>query len=351
MRNQILVWMFPLLVFILGGCSPAVGELATQPAAVVTLATQPSEESLGLLPTSGDAEFCAADTPCDPAGTATPAGIAFATAHAATPTGTHQPAQTAAEASKTAPAQASLTTTPRPSPACPPGKVDQQSLASQELNRDIAVRVYLPPCYDPVRAAGYPVVYLLHGQSMDATAWESFGVVNAANRLMANGDIQPLLLVMPEENYYLQELHQSNFGKAVVNELIPWMDDHYNTCFERSCRAIGGVSRGATWAIMLGLENSELFGAVGAHSLPFPPMSSSRLHTLIDAAGYGPPAMRIDIGQADPYYSAAARFEEALQLLNVPHEWIVEEGTHNAAYWTAQVEKYLRWYGSVLIGD
>ncbi len=233
---------------------------------------------------------------------------------------------------------------------CLPGRVERHEVDSQMLHRQLSVRVYLPPCYDSRRSAGYPAIYLLHGQSMDATAWDDLGAVAAANRLITNRDAPPFLMVMPQEDYYLQDIQESAYGDAVVAEVVPWVDASFNTCATRSCRAVGGISRGATWAVMIGFENPGLFASVGAHSLPFPPMSSSRLHTLIDAAPNGPPALRIDIGNADPYLSDAKRFETSLQLVDLPHEWLVRDGTHNADYWQAHMEEYLRWYVSKLEG-
>ncbi len=311
-----------LLLLVLSGCG---GGVKAAPAALSTPSTAPaspapSGEAGPLLEqASGAAGMCAENTPCAPV----VATLTVATA-SASPTETVAP--------------------------CLPGRVERHALESQILSRQMTVRVYLPPCYNPQRASGYPVIYLLHGQSMDATVWDDLGAVADANQLIADQNAPPFLIVMPQEDYYLQDIRASLFGAAVVGEVVPWADANFNTCPARACRALGGISRGATWAVMLGFENSELFAAVGAHSLPFPPMSSSRLHTLTDAAPGGPPALRIDIGSADPYLSDAQRFETSLNLVGVPHDWIVQDGTHNAGYWKSHMQEYLRWYVSELGG-
>ncbi len=289
---------------------------------------------------AGESGICVANTPCATAG-------ARATAASPIPA---QPTQTPVSAGTLTvqpPEAATLTPT---AAQCLPGQVEQRSIPSEALQREMVVRVYLPPCYDGQRAAGYPVVYLLHGQSMDASAWESFGAVETANRLMASEEVAPFLLVMPQEDYFLEDVRTSSFGTAVVNDLIPWVDASYHTCTARSCRAIGGISRGATWALRLGLQYPDLFAAVGAHSLPNLQMSTSRIRLLVEAAPHGPPAIRIDIGKDDMYYSDAALIEAALKQVGVDHQWLVQDGKHNAAYWKAYVEDYLRWYGSVIGG-
>ena len=48
-----------------------------------------------------------------------------------------------------------------------------------------------------------------------------------------------------------------------MKNLVPYVDTHYNTCAERDCRAIGGLSRGAQWALRIGLAEWQTFGAIG----------------------------------------------------------------------------------------
>jgi enterochelin esterase-like enzyme len=191
------------------------------------------------------------------------------------------------------------------------------------------------------------VLYLLHGQSMDDGAWEQFGVNIAASALIASGEAAPFLIVMPREDYYLQDMTASRYGQALLEDLVPWIDANFAACQVRTCRAIGGLSRGALWAMLLGLQNQELFGAAGGHSLPGPVMSPYYLRTLIEAM---PENERIrlylDIGQFDRYRQGAEEFRDRLEFLQIPHEWHLNQGTHNDEYWSTQVEDYLRWYAA-----
>ncbi len=68
---------------------------------------------------------------------------------------------------------------------------------------------------------------------------------------------------MPYEEYSLEDPADSSFGKLITQGLLPWLDQHYNTCTERACRAIGGMSRGAAWAVRLGFTDWKDFGEVG----------------------------------------------------------------------------------------
>jgi enterochelin esterase-like enzyme len=182
---------------------------------------------------------------------------------------------------------------------------------------------------------------------MDDDAWERFGAIEAAGGLIARGDVAPFMIVMPREDYYLQDMSASRYGQALLKDLLPWIDANYAACQERTCRAIGGLSRGALWAMLLGFENQLLFGAAGGHSLPGPVMSPYYMRTLMEAM---PEKERIrlylDIGQFDRYRQGAEEFRARLEILQIAHDWHLNPGTHNDEYWTTHAEEYLRWYAA-----
>ncbi len=239
--------------------------------------------------------------------------------------------------------------TPTPTPAgCTEsqGQVERFELSSAEIGKPMAVRVYTPPCYNPSADPGYPVLYLLHGQSFNDDQWQRLGVPETADRLIASGAVKPFLVVMPQEYYYLQDISQSAFGRALINELLPWVEQNYPVCPDTSCRAIGGLSRGASWAARLGYESWPLFGAIGLHSLPSSSNGSIFYNWLPKIPEDQRPRVYLDIGAKDPYYTYAMEFEGMLDESRVPHEWHLNSGTHNEDYWSAHVEEYLRWYAA-----
>jgi enterochelin esterase-like enzyme len=138
------------------------------------------------------------------------------------------------------------------------------------------------------------------------------------------------------------------FGQAVIEELIPWIDEHYRTLPERRYRAIGGLSRGAGWAVHLGLSRWDLFGAIGAHSLAIfgadVPYNVNRWLDSIPPDAY--PRIYLDIADRDRQDVTATteHFEALLTEKEIPHEWHLFNGYHDEAYWGAHVEDYLRWY-------
>ena len=63
-------------------------------------------------------------------------------------------------------------------------------------NRDFYV--YTPPGYDPRSSARYPVLYLLHGYSDDASGWTAVGKANLIlDSLIDQKKAKPMIIVMP----------------------------------------------------------------------------------------------------------------------------------------------------------
>lgn len=181
-------------------------------------------------------------------------------------------------------------------------------------NRDFYV--YTPPAYDPAGTTTYPVLYLLHGYSDDASGWTSVGKANLIlDSLIAEHKIKPMIVVMPLgygapeivkpapgsgspfQNQALREKNFTNFRAALIDEVIPAVERSYKVNASRESRAIAGLSMGGAESLLTGLNRPDLFAWVGGFSsggagdnfdVSFPQMSSSlnsKLHLLWIACG------------------------------------------------------------------
>ncbi len=222
----------------------------------------------------------------------------------------------------------------------------QDTLRTDLLPLPLEYRVYLPPCYDQQPDDHYPVLYMIHGQNFNDDQWDRLGVDETADALIAAGEIPPLIIVMPRDRSWAQPT-EDRFGQVLADELLPFIDENYRTLPTRSHRAIGGLSRGAGWAVHLGLSHWELFAAIGAHSLPVFWADTPHVRQwLKDIPSDALPRIYLDIGENDrPVILNSARwFENLLTEENIPHEWHLFTGYHEEAYWQSHVEQYLRWY-------
>jgi enterochelin esterase-like enzyme len=231
------------------------------------------------------------------------------------------------------------------------GQVVEYQIESEGFTELIVFRVYEPPCYGSPDHGSFPVLYMLHGQTFTDDQWQRLGLAETANHLIAAGVMAPYLIVMPLEHDTFTDIYASEFSRTVIDVMIPWVDTHYDTCVERECRAIGGLSRGGAWAIHLGFSNWWLFSAIGAHSTP--PFNGDlyRLQGWVDVIAPDQlPRVYMDIGRSDIFRPYAAELETTLTNLQVPHEWVIPEGDHSESYWSTNQEDYLMWYGLGWLG-
>jgi enterochelin esterase-like enzyme len=220
----------------------------------------------------------------------------------------------------------------------------RMELNSTAQGAPLTVRIYLPPCYGEPEGTRYPVLYILHGQTYKDDQWDRLGMDEAAEAMIKAGEAPPFLIVMPLEANTLADPFETQFGKRVAEELLPWIDAHYLTCAERECRAIGGLSRGGAWALNTGFDYWQSFSAVGLHSTP-PFVGAYRVRQWVLTIPTDQlPRLWLDTGRQDWYIQYTTEFEAILSAENVPHEWTLFDGTHDEAYWSSHVHDYLTWY-------
>jgi enterochelin esterase-like enzyme len=225
-----------------------------------------------------------------------------------------------------------------------PGRVDSGRLESTKPAQEYFI--YLPPCYDEQTHQRYPVLYLLHGQTYTADQWIRLGAVEALDQLIRSSKTQPFIIVFPDDRYWNLQAG-SGFGDRLVDALLPHIDQTYRTIPNRDQRAIGGMSRGAGWALRLGLSNWNLFRIIGLHSLAVFQEDGSRIEKwLKDIPASSYPIIFMDIGDNDPELAEAQQVESLFNDDGLPHEWHLYSGAHTEEYWQAHVQEYIEWYAS-----
>ncbi len=230
------------------------------------------------------------------------------------------------------------------------GSIIDQDVPSETLGEAINVKIYLPPCYDRYPDAQYAVLYMLHGQTSLDDQWVRLGLLSTMDALLAQNLVEPFLIVLPAESRSNIEGYNSKYGDAIVKDVIPYIEENFRACTERTCRAIGGLSRGGNWAVHLGFENPELFTAVGAHSTPLFYGEISNMERVVTNQEIAEtlPIFYVDAGDKDEDLGDVFLFNNTLQELNIPHVFNVFLGYHDEAYWSTHAQDYLLWYDSQL---
>ncbi len=147
---------------------------------------------------------------------------------------------------------------------------------SKALARPMHYLVYEPAGYDSSPDRRYPVLYMLHGIGGgfggtigNETEWPGYGLLAAADRLIANGQIEPLLIVLPEgdQSYWMDAANGGpKYGAYVTDDLVDEIDGRFRTMPDRQQWAIGGLSMGGFGAFALAMLRPDEFGIAGAHS-------------------------------------------------------------------------------------
>jgi S-formylglutathione hydrolase FrmB len=186
-----------------------------------------------------------------------------------------------------------------------------------------------------------------------------------ADNLITSGSIQPMIIVTPEGNssYWINQANRGpRWGDYVSQDLVQEIDSTYRTVATREDRAIGGVSMGAHGALQLAMNTNE-FGVVGAHSLvlrkyeeAFPIFGDRSYFDANDPvalcnkneARVQDTVIWIDIGQDDKWRPAAEAFHQQLVSEGLLHSWHVNPGGHDGAYWSSNLNDYLKFYSRAL---
>jgi len=210
--------------------------------------------------------------------------------------------------------------------------------------------VYTPPGYDPLAKEVYPVLYLLHGFSDDASAWTAVGRAHVIlDHLIAQGKARPMLVVMPL-GYGAPEivfrgfgpfrdvnLRQRNFNKfrdVLLREVIPQVEAAYSVSKDRNSRAIAGLSMGGAESLLTGLNNLDRFAWIGAFSSGGLGEDFDKGFPALDSkANLQLRLLWIACGTSDHLIDANRKFREWLKSKGVQHTDIETPGAHTWMVW------------------
>jgi enterochelin esterase-like enzyme len=137
----------------------------------------------------------------------------------------------------------------------PHGEIHHHFYHSAVAGDDRDYYVYTPPAYDSKAKGIYPVLYLLHGYSDDASGWTAVGRANVIlDNLIAQGKAKPMIVVMP-----------LGYGTMEIVRPGAW-EREYRVRTDRAGRAVAGLSMGGAESLLTGLNAPDKFAWIGAFS-------------------------------------------------------------------------------------
>ena len=239
----------------------------------------------------------------------------------------------------------------------PHGEIHHHFYKSAAVGDERDYYVYTPPGYDAAAKKKYPVLYLLHGYSDDASGWTAVGRANVIlDNLIAQGKAKPMLIVMTlgyglpsivsrtgptlrdadarKRNYDL-------FRDSLFNEVMPQVEKEYRVTKDRNMRAIAGLSMGGAESLYIGLNALDRFAWIGSFSAggmsddfnaTYPALDSkanSELHLLWIACGTD-----------DGLISTNRGFREWLKSKDIHRTDIETPGAHTWMVWRRNLTEF-----------
>jgi enterochelin esterase-like enzyme len=237
----------------------------------------------------------------------------------------------------------------------PHGDLTPVEYDSKSLGTRRRMRVYTPPGYSTSRK--YPVLYLLHGIGGTDTEWtESCHANSVVDNLLAEGKIQPMVLVFPDGNSSrtVADLNAGGRGAGaggggrggmnmdawltpfendLLKDIIPYIDSHYSVYTDADHRALAGLSMGGGQTLNIGLVHPETFAWVGGFSSA--PDTKQPPSVLMPDPSV-PKKLKLvwlGCGNKDGLIRISQAVHNYLKENGVPHVWHVDGNAHDTTEW------------------
>lgn len=209
--------------------------------------------------------------------------------------------------------------------------------------------VYTPPGYSPANASRYPVLYLLHGFSDDASGWTAVGQAHVIlDNLLAQKQVVPMVVVMtlgygaPEivtrgaRSPQLRQKNMDGYRDALFAEVMPAIERAYHVDTRREARAIAGLSMGGAESLYVGLNAIDRFAWIGAFSaggLGAAAELPQAFPTLTAEQGKRLRRLWIACGTEDGLIEANRQVRAFLTTRGIAHDGIETPGAHTWTVW------------------
>lgn len=243
----------------------------------------------------------------------------------------------------------------------PHGTLTAIEYDSKSLGTRRRMRVYTPPGYSANRK--YPVLYLLHGIGGTDTEWtKSCHADNIVDNLLAEGKLQPMVLVFPDGNSSRtaadlaapppapaaapaagtppgrggrmnMDAWLTPFENDLLKDIIPYIDSHYSVYTDRDHRALAGLSMGGGQTLNIGLVHPETFAWVGGFSSA--PDTRQPPTALVPDPSV-PKQLKLiwlGCGNKDGLIRISQAVHAYLKENGVPHIWHVDGNAHDTTEW------------------
>jgi enterochelin esterase-like enzyme len=237
----------------------------------------------------------------------------------------------------------------------PHGKIERLNYKNYG-GQNRRLHVYLPPGYDKITSARYPVLYLNHGSGDDDSNWSSTdrksggAVANILDNLIAAGKAKPMIVVMPDTSGCASPTpsapgEDDDCTQEYLKNIIPLVDKTYRTKATREARALAGLSMGGFVVMHTGLPHLDTFSELYVYSSGH--LTEEALKQFEDnfAETFKDPKFNDQFRV--PFYMSQGETDIALKngqkvmaILNkygIRNFWVLSDGGHEWANWRRNI--------------
>jgi enterochelin esterase-like enzyme len=235
------------------------------------------------------------------------------------------------------------------------GSLNRVWYNSPVLGMQRRMLVYTPAGYETSKEK-YPVLYLLHGGSIDEEGWTTMGKAHLIlDNLISQGKAKPMIIVMP--NGYANQSAapgegpvikntstpgMASFETSLVKDIIPFIESAYRVVSNKEGRAITGLSMGGMHSFNITLNNPDLFAYIGVFSAGVrtsTPELDNKLKTLKESK---PKLYWVGCGVTDPLaYTGTKTLVELLKKHNFNYVYRESEGAHTWFTWRVYLAEFV----------
>ncbi len=236
-----------------------------------------------------------------------------------------------------------------------------------KINLPLNIIIPDPGRIDDIPIRRRKVLYLLHGLSEDASAWQRYSSIEA----LANA--YGLVVIMPSagRSFYIDQPNGQLYFTYLTEELPRYLSDVFGLAPRREDTFIAGTSMGGYGALKSAFWHPERFSAAASFSgvlslevLNLDPNDTRKAEfaylfgdlekirgsqndpaVWLQKAAENPqvlPQLFIACGRQEDLYPLNLLFRDTCQNLGVVIDYHEEDGNHDWLFWDAQIRRFLK---------
>jgi enterochelin esterase family protein len=235
-----------------------------------------------------------------------------------------------------------------PNPNIETGSTETFTIYSDQLNYQVAIKVYLPTHYE--NANSLPVIIVTDGHEYSD---ERLGnMITVLDNLIAEDKIEPIIAAFIDprdpDNLGINRRQDeytinANYLDFVTGELVPRLETQFKAAAEPDKRAILGTSLGGINSSYFGARANQYFKNIASQS-PAYWYRSNEIYDLVEQAEHSETKIFMSAGTFNDGLENALKMKEIYETKGLATEMMTVNEGHSWGAWSAQLDDILIYF-------